>query len=81
MRILFFIFRYFKTKRKFSMRFLRPDPAWNSCKLLKLMFIALVIPVASVFKSTCYLFSNQYAQRKMIYATQFVRCFLFSDYF
>ena len=56
MRILFFIFRYFKTKRKFSMRFLRPDPAWNSCKLLKLMFIALVIPgVFLSLRVTCFL--------------------------
>ena len=65
----------------FQCAFLRSDPAWDLCKLFKLIFTALVIPVASVFKSLCYLFSNQYAERKMIYATQFVRRFLFSDYF
>ena len=31
------------------MRFLRPDPALNFCKPLKLMFTTLVLPVASVF--------------------------------
>ena len=44
-----------KPNGNFQCAFLRPDPAWNSWKLLKLMFTALVIPVASVFKSTCYL--------------------------
>ena len=29
--------------------FLRPDPAWNLRKPLKLMFTSLVSPVASVF--------------------------------
>ena len=29
--------------------FLRPNPAWNLCKPLKLMFATLVLPLASVF--------------------------------
>ena len=31
------------------MGFLRPNPAWNLCKPLKLMLATLVLPLASVF--------------------------------
>ena len=58
--------------RKFSMRFLRPNPAWNFWKTLKLMFATLVLHLASVFQSMCYLFSNQYTQRGMTYPTAFL---------
>ena len=61
--------------RTFSVGFLQPDPAWNFCKPLKLSFTTLVLPVASAFYSMCYLFSNQYRQRRIIYTTKFVRYF------
>ena len=54
------------------MRFLRPNPAWNFWKTLKLMFATLVLHLASVFQSMCYLFSNQYTQRGMTYPTAFL---------
>ena len=66
--------------RTFSVGFLRPDPAWNFCKPLKLIFTTLVLPVASAFYSMCYLFSNQYRRRRIIYTTKFVRYFFFIHY-
>ena len=44
--------------RKISLRVLRPNPAWNLQKLLKLMLATLVLHLASVFWYMCYLFSN-----------------------
>ena len=48
MRILFFIFRYLKTKCR-NFQILRPNRAWDLCKPLKLMFAILGLPLASAF--------------------------------